>query len=166
MNQLLGVNDATKMDEEVQGAEWAEYKKQHQMVQRMIRNFRDLPCHIMFTCARAYTQDEQKRMLYTPMMTGKLSSQVQGFMDLVGYLVIGQAADENSLAPRRMYIQPAPRYAAKNRFPQYKKAYFDDPSVGGILVDVGWLTYDEVPGLAAKRKRAASPNAQTATKTQ
>jgi len=138
MAQLLGINDTTKMDEEVQGAEWSEYKKQHQMVQRMIRNFRDLPMHVLFTASRAYVQDEMKRHIYSPMMTGKLSSQIQGFMDVVGYLVIGQG-EEGQPAPRRLYVQPGARYAAKSRFSRYRGTFFDNPTMAGILHDVGLL---------------------------
>ncbi len=156
MQQLLGVNDATKVDEEVQGAEWAEYKKQHTMVQRLIRNFRDLPLHILFTCARGYIQDESKRQIFSPMMTGKLAGQVQGFMDTVGYLVIGQAADDSQLPPRRMYISPTPKYAAKARFSRYKKPYFDNPTIGSIMVDVGYLEASQCPRLVRPRKTATA----------
>lgn len=154
MNQLLGVNDATKIDEESAPAEWAQYRVQHTMVQRLIRNFRDLPMHVLFTCARSYVQDETKRMIYSPMMTGKLSGQVQGFMDMVGYLVMGAPGDDGAIAPRRMYIQPAPRYAAKARFSNYKKGFFDNPTVGSVLADVGWIEASEVPGL---KRPAAKP---------
>jgi hypothetical protein len=152
MMQLLGVNDATKVDEEIQGAEWAEYKKQHTMVQRLIRNFRDLPLHVLFTSARAQVQDESKRLVFSPMMTGKLSGQVQGFMDMVGYLIMGQAADENSLPPRRMYISPTTKYAAKARFSKYKKPFFDNPTIGSIMVDVGYLEASQCPRLIRPRK--------------
>jgi hypothetical protein len=158
MNQLLGVNDATKMDEEIQGAEWGEYKKQHTMVQRMIRNFRDLPCHVIFTAARAYTQDEMKRHIYAPMMTGKLSSTVQGFMDMVGYLVMGQSPEEGIVAPRRMYIQENPRYAAKSRFSGFKGTFFDNPTLKSILATVGLLRAgNSSPGAAPAN--AAKPSA-------
>jgi hypothetical protein len=159
MNQLLGVNDATKMDEEMQGAEWAEYKKQHGMVQRMVRNFRDLPMHVLFTAARAYTQDELKRHIYNPMLTGKLASQVQGFMDVVGYLVMGVASEEQAIAPRRMYIQPGPRFAAKSRFSNYKKAFFDNPTMGSILSEVGLLQRKQVASQGTQSPGAAPANA-------
>jgi len=144
MAQLLGVNDATKMDEEVQAAEWAEYRKQHTMIHRMVRNFRDLPTHTLFTAARAYIQDESKRQIYSPMMTGKLSSQVQGFMDLVGYLVVGQPGEDNQPLPRRLYVQPAPRFAAKSRLSKYKGAHFDNPTMHSILSNVGLLPKGDV----------------------
>jgi hypothetical protein len=161
MNQLLGVNDATKIDEESSAAEWAQYRQQHMMVQRLIRNFRDLPMHVLFTAARAYVQDELKRQIYSPMMTGKLGSQVQGFMDMVGYLIIGQAADDQTTPPRRMYIQQGPRYAAKSRFSVYKPHYFDNPTMGSILKQVGLL--GEVPKSGATPVTVAKSTLAPAT---
>lgn len=148
MNDLLGITDITKLDDEVISAEWAEYKKQNSMIRRMIRNFRDLPMHVLFTCAQTYTQDDKKRRQYAPQLTGKLSSQVQGFMDIVGYLVVAQAneqteeekkeAKKTGLAPRRLYIQPSPtgKFQAKCRF-QYNQPYIDDPHVRKIAECVG-----------------------------
>jgi hypothetical protein len=138
MYQLTGISDTTKMDEEVQGPEWAEYKKQHSMVQRLIRNFRDLPMHILMTCARDYIQDESKRMIFTPQMTGKLRSQVQQFMDLVGFYQMGQVNDDGTVL-RRLMVQPAGKFSAKCRFSRYKKPYFDNPTMKSILTQVGIL---------------------------
>jgi len=141
MYQLLGINDQTKMDEEVATAEWSEYKRNHQMIQRMVRQFRDLPMNVIFTCARAYVQDESKKMIYNPALTGKLASQIQGFMDMVGYLVVAQPQDPEKPPPRRLYVQPssAGRYSAKSRFASYKGTYFDDPTMESILSAVGLL---------------------------
>lgn len=141
--QLLGITDLTRLDEEVASPEWAEYKRQMSMVQRMIRGFRDLPMHILMSCARNYTQDEQKRFTYGPSMTGQLSRNVQGFMDMVGYLTMGMAIGEEGAAadqkkiPRRMYIQPIGRFAAKSRFSTYKSNWFDDATMPSILRAVG-----------------------------
>jgi hypothetical protein len=139
MNSLLGIDATTRMDEETATAEWAQYRQQHQMVQRMIRNFRDLPMHMLFTCHRTYVQDEAKRMLFSPGMTGKLSSQVQGFMDVVGYLQVGTSAEPDKLPPRRLYVQPGKQYAAKCRFSAFKKPYFEDPTMKSILQQVGLI---------------------------
>lgn len=139
MSQLLGVTELTKLDEESNPAEWGEYRKQHMMIQRLIRNFRDLPMHVLFTCARAYQTDEMKRQIFAPMMTGKLAGQVQGFMDLVGYLILGSPKEDGTPPDRRLIIQPSPRYAAKSRFSRYKKPHFDNPTIGSILKDVGLL---------------------------
>ncbi len=150
MSDLLGITDITKLDDEVASAEWSEYKKQHSMIRRLVRGFRDLPMHVLFTCAEAYTQDEHKRRQYGPQLTGKLASQVQGFMDIVGYLVVTEARemteDEKKIAkktgelPRRLYVQPSAtgKYQAKCRFP-YDKPYFDDPHIRSIAERVGIL---------------------------
>jgi len=137
MYQLLGVTDATRIDEEVQSPEWAEYKRQHQMVQRLVRGYRDLPMHLLVACSRAYTQDDQKRFNYNPMLTGKLASQVQGFMDMVGYYVLRPGGEDGSDAARRLYVQPVGRWNAKCRFTSYKKPYFDNPDMDDILKAVG-----------------------------
>lgn len=138
MYQLLGINDMTRLDEEVATAEWSEYKRNHSMIQRLVRSFRDLPMHVVICCAAQYVQDENKRMKFSPALTGKLSKQVQGFVDMVGFLVVGQPKEDGTL-PRRLYIQPSNegRYDAKNRFSKYKNYCFDDPTIESILRDVG-----------------------------
>ncbi len=132
MYQLLGIEETTKLDEEVATPEWTEYKRNHSMVQRMVRSFRDLPMHIIMTCAQQYTQDDQKRMLYTPALTGKLASQIQGFMDMVGYLQVGSPRDDGTI-PRRLHVQPTGKFAAKCRFSSFKGSHFDDPTIESIL---------------------------------
>lgn len=148
MYQLLGISDSTRLDEETASPEWAEYKRNHNMIKRLIRSYRDLPMNVIFTCAQQWVQDEAKKFRYSPQMTGKLSSQIQGFMDMVGYLIIGTPKEEEtkdggviSTIPRRLFVQPGPsgKYNAKCRFPKFKGAYFDDPTMSMILDAVGLL---------------------------
>lgn len=139
--QLLGITDTTRLDEEVQSAEWGEYKKNNTMILRVVRAFRDLPMHVIFTCAEKYTQDEVKKFKYTPDMTGKLSKKIQGFMDMVGYYVQGKDGDE---VQRRLYVMPSGtgKYDAKHRYQSFKKDHFIDPTIGSILRKVGLLNKD------------------------
>ncbi len=137
MYQLLGITIDTKVDEETATAEWTEYKRNHGMIQRLVRNLRDLPMNVLMTCARNYTQDEVKKFHYSPAMTGKLSSQVQGFMDMVGYLTMGQVEGDSGDAPRRLFVQPGLKYDAKCRFSKFKKTYYDNPTMGSIFDSVG-----------------------------
>ncbi len=143
-NQLLGVQDTTRLDDEVMAAEFKEYKQNHSMVLRLVRNFRNLPMHVIFTCAEAYIQDEQKRQKFSLDLTGKLAKKVQGFMDMVGYLVVGTPPDENTAAPRRLHVTPSGtgKFDAKHRYANFKKAYFDNPSIKMILTDTGLLSED------------------------
>lgn len=140
MNQLLGISDASRLDSEVLSAEWAEYKKNNSSMQRFLRNFRNLPMTVIFTCARQYSQDDQKKFHFTLGLTGQLARQVQGFMDMVGYLVMGpQEVDGETKLVRRLYVQPVGRFSAKCRFSNFKGNYFDNPTIKSILSGVGML---------------------------
>jgi hypothetical protein len=143
--QLLGVRENISLDTEIAGAEWAEYKRQTMMIQRMIRAFRNLPMNVLFTCSRGYVQDEQKRFNFSPMMTGKLASSVQGFMDMVGYLTLREVGEDGAVK-RRLWVQPAGKFAAKNRFTTFKGSFIDDPDMRKILQLVGLL--EKKSGLA------------------
>jgi hypothetical protein len=151
LNQVLGITDATKLDEDPNAAEWKEYKQNHTLIIRMVRAFRNLPMHIIFTCAESFVQDETKKMKYQPALTGKLAKEVQGFMDMVGYLVAAQkqstpltpqqlaqaAADPTDTGPqsRRLYVTPSAqgRFDAKHRYVNFRGTHFDDPTILKIL---------------------------------
>lgn len=147
MYQLLGISDLTRLDEETQSPEWGEYKKNNTQILRLVRSFRDLPMNIIMTAAATYTQDEFKRFVYQPSLTGKLSKQVQGFMDIVGFLVV---VEDNN---RRMFVQPSAKYDAKNRLSRFKGTHFDNPTVLSILQAVGLY---EGPSVAAPAQAAGT----------
>lgn len=136
MYQLLGVTDRTLLDEEIAPAEWSEYKKNNSQILRAVRAYRDLPMHVIITSASSFTQDDKKRFIHQPALTGKLAKQVQGFMDMVGFYAIVQAGGEDV---RRLFIQPGAQYDAKSRFSSYKEKHFDNPSIGSILKAIGLL---------------------------
>lgn len=140
-NQLLGITDSTRLDEETQSSEWSEYKKNHTMILRVVRAFRDLPMHVIVICAEQYSQDETKKYKYSPDLTGKLSKKVQGFFDMVGYYVQGREGDS---VQRRLYVMPsaAGRYDAKHRYQEFKDEHFTDPTIGKMLTKVGLLNKD------------------------
>ncbi len=142
--QLLGITDTTRLDEEVQSSEWTEYKKNNTMMLRVVRAFRDLPMHVIFTAGEKYTQDEKKKYRYVPDMTGQLSKKIQGFMDMVGYYAQGQ--NEGKIE-RHLYVMPAPngKYDAKHRYQAFKGDRFIDPTIGSILEEVGLLNPDGTP---------------------
>lgn len=126
----------------IEVAGWGEFRQNNHTIQRIVRAFRDLPIHLMLVCTQSYTQDEMKRFHYGPGLTGKLSSQIQGFVDVVSYLVISGAAAEAAGVQnpadaqyRRLYIQPQAgvKFDAKNRRSAYKKAYFDNPTMADIM---------------------------------
>ncbi|PHR94851.1 MAG: hypothetical protein COA78_31450 [Blastopirellula sp.] len=139
MNQIMSISESTALDEEAQSTEWKDYGKNNVMMKRLVRALRDLPMNVIFTSAEKYKQDEQKKFKYSPDLIGKLSKELQGFVDLVGYYVQGKNGEETM---RRLHVVPSPqgRFDAKHRFGSvFKKDYFDNPSIGSILKDVGLL---------------------------
>jgi len=138
-NQLLGITDNTRLDEETQSAEWAEYKKNNIMIQRVVRAFRDLPMNVIFICGEKYNQDEMKRYKYVPDLTGQLAKKVQGFMDMVGYYVVGGTGED---VERRLYVTPSKKYDAKHRYQSFKGDFFTNPTMTSILMETGLLNPD------------------------
>lgn len=135
MYQLLGITAATSLDEETAVAEWPEFRRNFNMIQRFCRTFRDLPMNVLMMCQQQYVQNEQKQMLYSPSMTGKLSGAIQGFFDVVGFMTIVKGEEGKPL--RRLFVQPIDRFAAKNRFAAFKDPWFDNPTIESILKAVG-----------------------------
>lgn len=127
---------------------WAEFRQNNHTIQRIVRAFRDQPIHLGLVCAQSYTQDEMKRFHYGPALTGKLAQQIQGFVDVVGYLVISSAAAEEMKVPnpatavtRRLYVQPQTgvKFDAKCRRSSYKAGYFNDPTMTTIMKAFGLM---------------------------
>lgn len=134
MYQLLKLSTDMKLNiDEMDVAEWPEFRKNNQMMQLLLRAYRDLPMNIIFISSSQYTQDEQKRKHFAPNLTGKLAGQIQGFMDVVGYLQTGKVPEGQTEAPRRLWVQPVGQFHAKNRRSVYKPAYFDNPVMSDIM---------------------------------
>lgn len=118
--------------DEIDVARFDEYKKQNMMLLTLIKAFRDLPIHVISVCSQAYTQDELKRFHYGPQMTGKLSSQIQGAFDVVGFLKAG-TPEADGVSPRRLYVQPIDRFDAKCRLAGFKEPYIEDPTMSSLM---------------------------------
>lgn len=116
-------------DNDMDVAEFKEYKQNNQMMQLIIRAFRDLDINSLFVVQEAYVQDELKRMLYSPALTGKLGKQVQGMVDIVAYLQVGTPKEGEKSAPRRLQLQPGTRFDAKNRMSGFKESFIDNPTM-------------------------------------
>lgn len=135
--------DALGLDagEDMEVAGFPQFRKNNHIMQRAVRQFRDLDVHVFMTCAQSYSQDERKAYHYGPKLTGQLSNIVQGFFDVVGWLVVGQKPSEDAPGPRRLFVQPqsAPKADAKCRLASYKSDFFDDPTMHDIMVETGFI---------------------------
>jgi GTPase SAR1 family protein len=136
--------DAQGMDagDDMEVAGFPQFRKNNHIMQRIVRQYRDLDIHVLFTCAQGYTQDERKAYHYSPKLTGQLTGIIQGFFDVVGWLVPASSIDEKTgAAPRRLFVQPqsAPKADAKCRLASYKSPFFDDPTMTNIMVATGFI---------------------------
>lgn len=134
MYSLLNITADTKIvDNDLDVAQFAEYRKNNQMMQLLSRAYRDLPMNVIMVCSSFYTQDELKKFHYGPKLTGQLSGQIQGFVDIVGFLMVAKMTEGAPDARRRLYVQPIGNFDAKNRKAAFKGAFFDDPTMGSIM---------------------------------
>jgi hypothetical protein len=133
MYQLLGIDPLKqRLDAEPDSAEWKDWGASREMIQFLVRRLRDLPINSIFICGQDTDQDTAKRWYYVPLLPGKLSGDVRGLVDVVGYLV--NIPQDSGKVLRRMYLVNGTygnsHIAAKNRFGEnLKNAYIDNPTM-------------------------------------
>lgn len=130
---LLGITQDKVLHGEaadIEVARFDEFRKNNQMVQMLMRAFRDLPIHVLATAHETYSEDEQRKKHYMPQLTGQLRTQVTGFFDIVGYLMFKK---EGENITRYLGVQPVANFHAKNRRSVYKKDHFKDPVMMDIM---------------------------------
>ena len=129
--------------EDFEVAGFPQFRKNMHLMQRIVRKFRDMPMHVIMTCAQSYSQDERKAFHYAPKLTGQLTGIIQGFFDVVGWLVPNAAQTDQTtgIAHRFLFVQPqtAPKADAKCRLASYKAAYFENPTMSSIMKETGFL---------------------------
>lgn len=81
-------------------------------IRRIVRGFRDLPCHTFITALAATERDSNNVQQIFPSIPGKLKTEVPGFLDIVGYL---RAVNEGNEIVRKMQFANTERVIAKDR---------------------------------------------------
>jgi hypothetical protein len=142
--KILGMDDVGfDAGDEMEVAGYPQFRKNMHMIQKIVRQFRDLDINFLTICAETWVQDERKAYHYSPRLTGQLKDIIQGFFDVVGWIVPNQTeVDPVTGNPkRRLFVQPQtqPRADAKCRLATYKGAYFDDPYMRDIMSQTGFI---------------------------
>lgn len=131
MYQLLGIDPAKqKLDEEPDSAEFKDWGSSREMIGFLVRRFRDLPIHTVFTASELCEQDAKKIIHCDINLPGKLSTDVRSMVDTVGYLMAAQREDGSVL--RRLILVKgnygAMAIKAKHRYgTNLKGAWIDNP---------------------------------------
>lgn len=104
---------------------WIEdYGRSTNQMRRIIRQFRDLPMHVFFSCLVREDKDEKTgRLVVQPRLTPGVVSVLLGYVDLCGYMYVHNIEqpdpeDANKTiraSSRRMLLQPWNPYYAKDR---------------------------------------------------
>jgi hypothetical protein len=82
-------------------------------IRKVVRGFRDLPCHVFFVAGVNSLQEEGQPIKYSPSFAGKLRTELPGFVDIVGYYTNDASTDGE--VERKMQFQGTRRVQAKDR---------------------------------------------------
>ena len=110
MNQVLEevVQQDSKHDIDI--LEQRDYLRSSNQMRKMIRFFRDLDMHIIFSAAAQQVDNPQTKLkMWFPKLTGGLALEVPGLIDVMGYLGV---LDDGS---RFLQVSPTNKFMAKDR---------------------------------------------------
>lgn len=91
-----------------------EWGKSSEQTKKLIRAFRDLPMHTIFVCLAKTDKDKKGRSLTSPMLPGKLGSEVAAFLDVVLYMYKKEDPDDETVK-RYLLSQYTDEFVAKDR---------------------------------------------------
>jgi len=82
-------------------------------IRKLVRAFKDLPCHCLFVAGVTVFQEEGQPTKYSPGFAGKLRTELPGFVDIVGYYY-NEVNSQGEVA-RKIQFQGTRRVQAKDR---------------------------------------------------
>lgn len=132
MYQLLAMDVGEfSLNDVPSSPQFKEWNQQAEMLRLLIRSFRNLPMHTIIVCGEQETEDERKRLIKRPALSGKLAMEVQGYLDLVGYLATRQKDDGMQ---RVLFMQNTPKFTAKHRFSKHQNVTaIESPTMAKIF---------------------------------
>lgn len=120
-----------------------DWGKSIEQIRKLLRYFRDLPLHIVVVALSQEVRDERDGTIQTaPALPGKLSLELPGMFDIVGYMAagevtVGTAPNTQREFVRQMLLAPTPRYIAKWRDPRgISHEPMQNPTFSKILDEV------------------------------
>ena len=133
MYQLLGIDPLKqKLDAEPDKPEWGDWGGSREMIQFLVRRYRGLAINTIWICGVDETEDAKKRKYFHPMLPGKLAKDIQGLVDVVGY--IKKVPLDGGKVIRRLFLEGGDyggtNIAAKHRYgPALEGLFLDDPTM-------------------------------------
>lgn len=133
---ILRKEGANRKDPEL--LEQRDYGKASVQMRRLLRAFRDLPIHVVFTALAKEVEKPRRGKVQVPMLSGQMAEEAPGLMDVVGYLAVTE--DEDGDTMRTLLLKSYPKFEIKARTPYGGEIpdELDDPTLGGLLDLLGY----------------------------
>lgn len=113
----LALREDKKHDPDI--PEQRDYLRSAGQMRRLVRFFRDLPMHVFFTAGASTQQDPRtKEYKAWPSLTGKLTFEIPGLVEIVGYLAVVDVdgdGENPDTTERWLFVQPTGKFEAKDR---------------------------------------------------
>lgn len=115
-----------------------DYGTMTKQMRRVVRMFRDLPMHVIYT-SHAEPYDEGAKV--GPDLSNKLRSSVVGYMDVVGYMFTSTKTenppgkDPVTVSTRKLLTRPIGKFMAKDRSPGGKLGQIIEEPTMTIIMD-------------------------------
>lgn len=106
-----------------------EWGKNIEQIRKLVRLFRDLPMNTIFTALSMTEKNKRGNELTKPLMSGKLSSEVAGFLDVVLYMYKKDVQGEGT--KRILLTQSTEEVVAKDRTDNLPK-YVQEPTMADL----------------------------------
>ena len=112
-------------------------------MRRLVRKFRDLPLHIIFTALAKEVADPREGLIKLPAVPGSFADELLGIVDSVSYLAMGTIGDgvEDPSIHRFLLLKNYPSVRLKARTPMNLEIpnQIVDPTLGKLLDTLGFI---------------------------
>jgi hypothetical protein len=127
-----------------------EWGKNLEQMRRMVRGFRDLDMHSIFTALSRVDKDQRSgAQLHQPSLSGKLAGEVAAFLDVVMYYYVKQSGDgDDAQYNRYLLTAKTDTHVAKDRSGSLPQVV-ENPTMK--------LVHDLMQGKTKSAKQAATP---------
>jgi muramoyltetrapeptide carboxypeptidase LdcA involved in peptidoglycan recycling len=111
--EIMKAAHETRPDQDIDTPAQRDWGKSQARMRKVVRAFRDLECNTVLTALATQEKDGQTQAItYYPSFSGKLKTEVAGFLDIVGYLY---ATTEGEIVTRKLQLVQSRRVIAKDR---------------------------------------------------
>lgn len=134
MYHILGIDiNEVALDQDINIPKIQDWGKNAEMIRMLVRAFRDLDMHTIFTTLDATDKDESDgKIMIAPSLPGKLSKEVPAFVDIVGYMHVVPNKTQPDKPQRMLQVQPMGKYNAKSRYKSLG-VYVEDPTITKMI---------------------------------